>query len=69
MVLLEILQNSQEKTCASVFCASWRPATVLKKRLWHRRFPVNCAKFLRTHFLQNTPGDCLLEKKVNHFLV
>ena len=27
------------------------PATLLKKRLWHRCFPVNFAKFLRTHFL------------------
>ena len=25
-------------------------ATLLKKRLWHRRFPVNFAKFLRTPF-------------------
>ena len=25
-----------------------RPATLLKKRLWHRSFPVNFAKFLRT---------------------
>ena len=25
-------------------------ATLLKKRLWHRRFPVNLAKFLRTPF-------------------
>ena len=28
-----------------------RPATFLKKRLWHRCFPVNFAKFLRTPFL------------------
>ena len=28
-----------------------RPATILKKRLWHRCFPVNFAKFLRTPFL------------------
>ena len=27
-----------------------RPATLLKKRLWHRCFPVNFAKFLRTSF-------------------
>ena len=27
------------------------PATLLKKRLWHRRFPVNFVKFLRTLFL------------------
>ena len=25
-----------------------RPATLLKKRLWHRCLPVNFAKFLRT---------------------
>ena len=28
-----------------------RPATLLKKRLWHRCFPVNFAKFLRITFL------------------
>ena len=30
---------------------SERPATILKKRLWHRFFPVNFAKLLRTPFL------------------
>ena len=38
-----------------------RPATLLKKRLWHRCFPVNFAKFLRTPFLQNTSGRLLLK--------
>ena len=33
-----------------------RPATLLKKRLQHRCFPVNYPKFLRTPFLQNTSG-------------
>ena len=28
-----------------------RPATLLKKRLWHSWFPVNFAKFLKTLFL------------------
>ena len=28
-----------------------RPATLLKIRLWHRCFPVNFAKFLRTPFV------------------
>ena len=28
-----------------------RPATLLKKRLWHRCFPVNFAKFFLTPFL------------------
>ena len=35
-----------------------RPATLLKKRLWHRCFPVNFAKFLRTPFLPTRLGDC-----------
>ena len=37
-----------------------RPATILKKRLWHRCFPVNFAKFSRTHPLRNTSGRLLL---------
>ena len=41
-VLLEISQNSQENTCARV--------SFLIKRLWHRCFPVNFVKFLRTPF-------------------
>ena len=34
--------------------------TLVKKRLWHRCFPVNFVKFLRTPFLQNTSGRLLL---------
>ena len=34
--------------------ADLSPATLLKKKLWHRCFPVNFAKFPRTPFLQNT---------------
>ena len=37
-----------------------RPATLLKERLWHRCFPVNFTKLLRTPFLQNTSGWLLL---------
>ena len=37
-----------------------RPTTLLKKKLWHRYFPVNFAKFRRTTFLKNTPGRLLL---------
>ena len=36
-------------------------ATLLKKNLWHRYFPVNFAKFSRT-LLQNTSGGLLLEE-------
>ena len=39
--------------CQSLYfnkVASLRPATLFKKRLWHRCFPVNFAKFLKTLF-------------------
>ena len=36
--------------------ASLSPATLLKKRLWHRCFPVNFSKFLRTPFYRTTLG-------------
>ena len=41
--------------------AGLRPATLLKKRLCHRCFPVNFAKFLRKPFSENTSGGLLLE--------
>ena len=41
-------------------CQSFRSANLLNKRLWHRCFTVNFAKFLRTPFLQNTSGRLLL---------
>ena len=40
--------------------AGLSPATLLKKRCWHRCFLVNFAKILRTPFLQNTSGRLLL---------
>ena len=78
-VSLEISQNSQENTCArSLFfrkftgnhlCQSLHfnkvDATLLKKRLWYRCFPMNFAKVLRTSFLQNTSGRLLLTRVVN----
>ena len=38
-----------------------RPATLFKKRLWYRCFPVNFVKFPRTPYLQNASGRLLLE--------
>ena len=40
-----------------------RPAALLKKRPWHRCFPVNFEKFERTLFLQSTSGRLLLNGK------
>ena len=59
-----VLRNFRKFTgkhlCQSLFfnnVAGMRPATLLKKRLWHRCFPMNFVTFLRTPFLQNTSGD------------
>ena len=57
--------------CQSLFfnkVAGLRPqATLLKKRLWHRCFPVNFAKILRTPFLLNTSGRRLLRGQITLF--
>ena len=54
-VFLKISQNSQENTCARVLffnkVAGIRAATLFNKRIWHRCYPVNFTKFLRTPFL------------------
>ena len=46
-----------------------RPATLLKRRLWHSCFPVNFEKFLRISFLQSTSGRLLLMLVLHHFTV
>ena len=60
-VFSEIWQNSQENTCDRVSflikLQAW-PATLWKKRLCHKCFPVNFVKFLRTLFTQNNSGGC-----------
>ena len=58
-VLLKIVRNSGKHLCQSLFFnkgVGLRPATLLKKRLWHTCFPVNFANFLKAPFPQNTPG-------------
>ena len=57
-VFLIISQNSQENTCARV--SFW--VSLLKKRIWHRCFPVKFVKFIRKSFLQNTSGLPLVIK-------
>ena len=55
-----------------------RPATLLKKRLWHRCFPVNFAKFLGTLFvtehlrarcLDNIQIDITLYHDIQRFII
>ena len=52
-----VLQNfskfTEKHLCQSLFfnkVAGLRPVTLLKNGPWHRCFPVNFAKFLRTPF-------------------
>ena len=62
-LFLKNSQKSQENTCTRVSILiklQAAPATLLKKRFWHRCFPVNFAKFLRIPFLQNTSARLLL---------
>ena len=46
--------------CRKEFHQKQQTATLSKKRLQYRCFPVNFAKFLRKLFLQKTPGQLLL---------
>ena len=54
-VLRNFTKLTGEHLCQGLFfnkVAGLRPATRLEKRLWHRCFPVNFVKFLRTPFLK-----------------
>ena len=56
-VLRNFAKSTGKHLCQNLFfnkVAGPRSATLLKKRLWHRCFPVNLAKFVRTPFLKNT---------------
>ena len=45
-----------------------RPAMLLKKKLWHRCFPVNYAKFLRSTFHRTPPGLLLSGNELQNLL-
>ena len=52
-VLRKFTKFTGKHLCQSLFfnnVAGLRTATLLKKRLWHRCFPVDFVKFLRTPF-------------------
>ena len=52
-VLRNFTKFTGKHLCQSLFfnkIAGLSPAALLRKRLWHRCFPVNFAKFLRTPF-------------------
>ena len=65
-VLLKVVLKNFAKfigkhLCHSLFfnkVAGLRPATLIKKILWHRCFPINFAKFLEHLFLQKVSVGC-----------
>ena len=55
----EVFYKIAKFTEKHLYKSLWlRPATLLKKRPWHRCFPVNFEKLWRIHFLKNTPSGC-----------
>ena len=70
-VIRNFAQFTGKHLCQSLFfnkVGGLRPATLLKKKLWHRCIPVGFAKLLRTPFLQNTSGRLLLTSG-NRFVI
>ena len=66
-VLRNFTKFAGKHLCQTLFfnkVTGLRPATLLKKILWHRCLPVNFAIFLRTPFLQSTSGRLHLYKIV-----
>ena len=57
-VLKNFAKFTGKDLCQSVFfnkVAGFRPAILLKKRLWHWCFPVNFTKFLENTLFYRTP--------------
>ena len=63
-VLRNFTKYTRKHLCQSFFfdkVAGLSPATLLKKRLRHRCFPVNFANFQRAPFSRNTSGQLFLK--------
>ena len=70
-VLRNFAKFTGKHLCQSLFFNKVAGAScnVIKKRLWHRCFPVNFAKFLRTPFSQNASGRLLLSLPEQIYIV
>ena len=69
-VLRNFTKFTGKHLCQSLFfnkLTGLRTTTLLKKRLWHRCFPVNFAKFLRTPFLAEHLQWLLLNGEIPQF--
>ena len=59
-IVVPLLRIADGSEFVRGFLLRLRPATLLKKRLWHKCFSVNFVKFLRIPFLRNTDRRLLL---------
>ena len=61
-ILIYFAKFTRKQLCESLFFIKLQPLVCnsFEKRLWHRWFPVNFAKFLKPSFLRNTYGRLLL---------
>ena len=55
-ILINIIEHEQYYFI--ILLIGLKAATLLKKRLWHRCFPVNFEEFLGATFYSSHPGDC-----------
>ena len=60
-VLKNFTKFTEKHLCQNLFSLK---VAGLKKEPWHRCFPVNFVKFLRTPFLQNTSGGCFISLRI-----
>ena len=66
-ILRKLAKFTGKHLCKSLFfnkVSGLRPLTLLKRRLWHKCFPMNFAKFLRTPIFKNTSERVLLNKLI-----
>ena len=66
-----VIKFTGKHLCQGLFfnkVAGLRSKTLLKKRLWHKCFPVDFVKFLRTPFLENTSRRLLLRVNYQFFV-
>ena len=66
-VLRNFAKFTGKQLCQSLFlnkATGLRPATLSKRRLWHRYFPVNFVKFLRA--LENVISGTTFYDKQNY---
>ena len=63
VILRNFTKFTGKHLCQSLFFTDLRPATLLKKKPWHRCFFVNFVKFLRTPFLKEHLWWLILKRK------